>query len=184
MKDGVYDFSEINMHGRVCYLIMSIEKYLVTLYPEKDWSVVSEHLWPWVSSNDWSAVRELSDMVVPEFILEKPDFEQANAVYGGKLPKNMYNQLLDLFRGITSGDPEDEINIVIGSLGDFANCCENTSFVGADHAVTELLVQIIGILEQHSIVPPDIKVMADKSVDEYGGWGSPFEGKAYSIIVK
>ena len=58
------------------------------------------------------------------------------------------------------------------------NCCENTSFSGADRPVTELLEQIIEILEQHSIVPPDIKDLADKSVSEDGGWGTPFDGKA------
>lgn len=166
------------MCGRVCYLIMCIEKYLVTLWPERDWTVVTERLWPWVSLEDWSVARELSDMVVPAFILEKPDYEQTNAEYDGKLQKDLYDKLLDLFAGITSGDPDDEINIVIGSLGDFGNCCENTSFSRADRPVTELLEQIIEILEQHSIVPPDIEVLADKSVNETGGWGTPFDGKA------
>ena len=101
-----------------------------------------------------------------------------HAVYGGKLSKELYDKLLELFDGITSGDPDDEINIVIGSLGDFGNCCENTSFSGADRPVTELLEQIIEILEQHSIVPPEIEVLADKSVNEAGGWGTPFDGKA------
>ena len=67
---------------------------------------------------------------------------------------------------------------MIGSLGDFGNCCEDTSFRGADQPVTELLEQIIEILEQHSIVSPDIEALADKSVNEAGGWGTPFDGKA------
>lgn len=184
MKDKKYDFSNINMCGRVCYLIMCIEKYLVTLWPERDWSIVLEHLWPWVSSEDWSDARELSDMVIPEFILEKPDYEKTNAVYDGKLPKELYDKLQEIYSGITAGAPDDEINIVIGSLGDFGNCCENTSFNGADQPVTELLEQIIGILEQHSIVPPDMKVLSDKSSNEHGGWGYPFDGKEYSIIMK
>lgn len=178
MDDKRYIFSNINMHGRVCYLIMCIEKYLVNLWPEKDWSVVLERLWPWVISNDWSAARQLSDMVVPEFILEQPDYEKTNAVYDGKLSKELYDKLLELFDGITSGDPDDEINIVIGSLGEFGNSCENTSFSGADQPVTELLERIIEILEQHSIVPPEVEVLADKSVNEAGGWGTPFDGKA------
>ena len=184
MDDKRFIFSNINMHGRVCYLIMCIEKYLVNLWPEKDWSVVSEHLWSWVSLEDWSVARELSDMVVPAFILEKPDYEQTNAEYDGKLPKDLYDKLLDLFAGITSGDPDDEINTVIGSLGEFGNCCEGTSFSGADQAVTELLDQIIGILEQHSIALPDIEFLSDKSLNGHDGWGDPFDGKAYSIIMK
>ena len=87
MKNIRYDFSNINMCGRVCYLIMCIEKYLVTLWPERDWTVVSEHLWSWVSLEDWSVARELSDMVVPAFILEKPDYEQTNAEYDGNYRK-------------------------------------------------------------------------------------------------
>lgn len=184
MKNKNNNFSNINMYGRVCYLIMCIEKYLVTLWPEKDWTVVAEHLWPWASSENWSDARELSDMIVPEFVLEKPDYAETNVLYDGKLPEALYDKLLELYDGITSGDPDDEINIVIGSLGDFGNCCENTSFSEANQPVAELLEQIIGILEHHSIILPDMGVLPDKSADVRGGWGSPFDGKEYSIVMK
>lgn len=180
-----YDFSQINMTGRVCWLIMCVERYLVTLWPERDWTVVAEHLWPWVSSNDWSAARDLSDMVVPEFIFEFPGYEKTNAVeYNGELPKELYDELIKLFDGITTGAADDEINIVIGSLCEFGNCCENTCFSGADEPVAELLKRIAGILERSSVALPDIAAVADRRADEANGWGRPFDGKAYSVILK
>ena len=39
------DFSNIYMTGRLCYLFMCIEKYLVTRWPDRNWVPVAEALW-------------------------------------------------------------------------------------------------------------------------------------------
>lgn len=180
------DSVSMNMRGRACFLIRCAEAYLTTLWPEKDWTAAAEHLWPWVSLDDWSAARELSDQVVPEFILAEPGYERTNANYGGKLPRELYDTLIRLYDGITDGDPEDEINLVVGSLGDLGNCCEGTSFREADRDVRLLSENVAGILKRRSVPIPLMPAgfAAEHPESERGGWGEPFDGRPYSLILK
>ncbi len=44
-------FETISMNGRMAYLIMCVENFLATKYPEKDWSFVSDIMWKATSTN-------------------------------------------------------------------------------------------------------------------------------------
>ena len=43
-KRVLNDFYSITMTGRLCYIFMCIERYLVTLYPDRDWTPISKSL--------------------------------------------------------------------------------------------------------------------------------------------
>ena len=53
-------FKNISITGRLCYLFMCIEKYLISMYPDKDWTVVAERLWLWTETY-WDEAQEESD---------------------------------------------------------------------------------------------------------------------------
>ncbi|MDE6318273.1 MAG: hypothetical protein K2M22_00880, partial [Lachnospiraceae bacterium] len=43
------ELKNISLTGRLCYLFMCIEKYLVSVYPDRDWMPVAKKCWQWTS---------------------------------------------------------------------------------------------------------------------------------------
>ena len=125
-------FSNISLNGRLCYLFMCIEKYLVTLYPDRDWTPVVERLWPW-TDHYWNESQEESDKIIPEYIMEFKTYEETNRrCFDGKLSKELYDAMIKLYDGITDGNSEDEINQVLFTTVEWNSICEDSSFSAAD----------------------------------------------------
>ena len=40
-------FENITMNGRMFFIFMCIERYLLALYPDRDWSLVAKKMWRW-----------------------------------------------------------------------------------------------------------------------------------------
>ncbi len=47
-------FDNITMNGRMCYIFMCIERYLLALYPDRDWTPVAKRMWQWTSYCCWT----------------------------------------------------------------------------------------------------------------------------------
>ena len=65
-------------------------------------------------------------MAIPECLLEYKGYEEASQDYNGSLAqldfsKAEYEELMNLFSGLTTGAPEDEINKVLTMPLDFRN---------------------------------------------------------------
>ncbi len=47
--------SAVSMNGRMAYVIMCVEAYLINKYPDRDWSIISRKMWQATSMNwaDW-----------------------------------------------------------------------------------------------------------------------------------
>jgi len=70
-------FENISMTGRLCYVFMCIERYLLTLYPDKDWTVVARKMWQWPKDTWSDGWWEYGD-VVPGYILKYKNFEDVS----------------------------------------------------------------------------------------------------------
>lgn len=46
-KNAKEEFYNITMTGKICYIFMCIERYLVDKYPDRDWTPVAKHMWQW-----------------------------------------------------------------------------------------------------------------------------------------
>lgn len=186
-------FHNITMTGRLCYIFMCIEKYLLELYPNRDWSPVSRRMWQW-TTHYWDESWEIYSEAVPEFILEYSTYEETNSLsYDGKLNRNDYYELTSLFNGITDGKGQDEICRVLMIPCDFGNECDGTCFHAAEPYVAKLIEEIESILNKHNISLPDKSLLnkfAYTNIDSENqnvpeaGWGDFESTEFLSIILK
>lgn len=101
------------MTGRLCRLFLCAERCLLTLYPTRDWSPVAERMWQW-TAHSWDVSQERCWEAVPEYILEYPSFEETcREGYGGELTEEACQSVTACFRGLTDGDPADELRRVL-----------------------------------------------------------------------
>jgi len=155
----IKEFYNITMTGRLCYIFMCIECYLITLYPDRDWTPVAKRMWQW-TSHWWNESWDIYSEAVPEFILQFDSYEETNErSYDGNLKKEDYEEITALFKGITNGDGKDELCKVLMIPSDFGSTCEGMSASGAEPYVAELIDDIENILQKHNILLPDKKIL-------------------------
>ncbi len=187
----IKEFYNITMTGRLCYIFMCIERYLTTLYPERDWTPISKRMWQW-TTHWWNESSDIYSEAVPEFILELDGYENTNELaYDRKLKREDYDEITALFKGITNGDDTDELCQVLKIPSDFGCICEGTSVKGAEPLAAELIEEIETILKKHNIPYPD-KSLLKRFEYERGkpvgrdekepGWGD-FENTEYLSII-
>lgn len=178
------DFSNINMTGRLCYLFMCIERYLIGRWPDRDWTPVAECLWQWTGQT-WDISQEVSDQIIPEYILLKNNYEDTNNEYfDGELKRDLYDSLVKLYEGITSADPEDELNQVLFLTVEWGSVCEGASFEGADAPTKGYIDWMISVLEKYKIELPDSAKVLDFTLDQNNGWGDFMDSRYLSIILE
>lgn len=177
------EWINLSLTGRLCYLFMCIEKYLVTCYPHKDWTPVAKRCWQWTNVY-WNEGCDMYSQVVPEYLFEFDNYEDANRLaFDGELSEKDYLVLRKLFQGITSGSPEDEINQVLRLPIDFNNECEGTNFKAADEPTLAILHKMQHFLSLHNISVPDINAVKNMTVDQKNGWGDFMDSEYLSIII-
>lgn len=44
-KKLIKNLRKLSLTGRMCYLFMCVEKYLISLYHQKDWTPVAKRCW-------------------------------------------------------------------------------------------------------------------------------------------
>lgn len=190
-KNTIGEFYNITMTGKICYIFMCIEKYLVDKYPEKNWTPVAKHMWQW-TEHWWDEAWDNYSEIVPEYIMEFDTFEETNIrAFEGKLSLDTYNEVKALYEGITDGKGEDELSDVLRIPIDFGNECEGTSVNAAEPYVAELIESIESILIKNNIQLPDKAVLKHFEYDrgkksgleeKEPGWGD-FENTEYLSII-
>lgn len=177
-------FDNISMTGRMCYMFMCIERYLINRYPEKDWSVVADRLWNWTEEY-WNEAQDKSDQIIPEYIYEFNSYEKVNSrCFEGELSEDLYNQLMKLYDGITTGDSEDEINQVLFTTVEWGSYCEGAALREAIGPATGLIDYLLDILDKYQIEYPDIAKVQHLTFAEKDGWGEFCNCRHLSIILK
>ncbi len=177
-------FKNISITGRLCYLFMCIEKYLISMYPDKDWTVVAERLWLWTETY-WDEAQEESDQLIPEYLMEFDTYEETNKrCFDGKLSKDLYDKLMSLYDGITDGNTDDEINQVLFTTAEWGTVCEGASFSSADAPTLNYLDWIESVLRKHSIELPDRELVSNMTKDQKDGWGDFCNCRHLSVILR
>lgn len=132
------DFNSSSLTGRLCYLFMCAERYLILRYPKRDRAPVAKRCWQW-TNRYWNEGCDVYAPAVPEFLLEYGNYEDANRLaFDDMLSREDHAELTRLYDGITNGSAEDEINRVPRLPVDFANECECTNFNDADEPTLKI----------------------------------------------
>ena len=174
----------LSLTGRLCYLFMCMEKYLITCYPERNWEIVAKKCWQWTSIY-WNEGCDRYSIVVPEYLFEFPNYEKTNTLaFDGMLSKKEYLELTNLFTGLTTGNSEDELNQVLSLPIEFNNVCECTSFREANTPTLMILYKMQHFLSLHHISFPSISNVQNMTVDQKNGWGNFIDSEYLSIIIK
>ena len=187
-------FYHITITGRLCYIFMCIERYLITLYPDRDWTIVAEKMWQWTAHSPWDESCDIYSEVVPEYIFEFDGYEETNRCeYEGKLKREDYEETTSLFRGITNSDDKDEICQVLVIPCRFSHFAECSSLPSIEKYTAELIDKLESILQKHGIQLPDKSALQPftfkreepmKSMESMATvWGNLVNTECLSIIL-
>ena len=182
MKNLEREWKRLSLTGRFCYLFMCVETYLVTCFPERDWTPVAKRCWQW-TKDYWDKGWDIYSAVIPEFLFEFDGYEKTNAVnYNGMLSEKDYQELTALFVGLTTGNAEDEINQLLMLPIEFCNACDGASLDYAFQETIGVFRDMQKLLSKHGIPFPDISKIRHMSA--WDGWGSFIDSEYLSIIIK
>ncbi len=159
------ELRNITMTGRLIYIFMCIERYLVSLYPDRDWTPAATRMWNrtkepgrWSEGIPGDLYREIVPERIMRFYRYGYGYEKLNPmVFDNKLSLECYTLLRGLYEGISEGDPEEEINQIVGlpekliyqvNLRDY-------SFDLSDRMTIESIIKAEDILDKNGIERPD-----------------------------
>ena len=178
------DIDKISMTGRLCYLFMCIEQYLVNMYPDRDWIPWALKSWQW-TNKFWNEGEAIYETVVPEYLFEFDNYEETNdKEFDGNLSKEDYEIFLALYDGITDGKSGDELNYVLNLPVDFEAACEGSALSYAIKETTPVLEKMVEILEKHGIEVPPVTKVEFSPMTEKNGWGNFFDSTQHSIFLR
>ncbi len=178
------ELKNISLTGRLCYLFMCIERYLVNLYPNKDWTLIAEKCWQWTNKY-WNEGCDEYAKIVPEYLFEFDSYkETSEKQYDGSLSEKEYLEFVNLYAGITEGEDENEINQLLMLPIDFNNECECTNFCSADESTLAILEKAELILLGNNIDCPCTDEISGLTVEQKNGWGDFIDSRYLSIVLK
>ena len=172
----------VSMNGRMAYTIMCVEAFLKTIYPEKDWTLISEKMWKATSTN-WGDWPEEYSTIIPDVLLQYDEYD--NEDLGDCITEKEFTALKNLYYGITDGledDMADEVNYMLNKPYEIAMVYEGT-VIGDGQESFDIISNAEAVLKKHDIPLPDYRKVLFSSADEKNGWGNDFDGRHLSIIL-
>ncbi len=166
-------FENVTMNGRLCYIFMCIERYLLALYPERDWTIIAKKMWQWPAANCWQ------DEVWYEYYSILPDMVMGWKHWNYKTVEDFlndpfnritheeYEQAVALYTGITDGNPDDEFCIVLSIPHELCNICDAEYYSDkvCDEQTLGSIKAIENILNKHDIPLPDASLVAEYTLE-------------------
>lgn len=172
----------VSMIGRMAYVIMCVEQYLVVKHSDRDWRPLCRILWQATSMN-WGDWPELYSNYIPDVILHYKEYDPEE--FDGYMDERTFSLIKSLYSGITCGnedDPTDIVNVLLNLPHEMAMVYEGTT-IGDGHESLAIIDRAETILINQNIELPDYsKVLFSKS-SERNGWGNDFDGSRLSIIL-
>ncbi len=170
------------MNGRMAYIIMCVEAFLITKYPDRDWTFLAERMWE-ATNHDWAYWPDMFNYLLPEVfcLFEAYDYDELNKYM---TEKDFYD-VKALFAGITEGvedDPEDILNCLIMKPFEMGMVYEGTG-IGDGHESFEIIDETESILINNGVELPDYRKVLFSSFDQRRGWGDDFDGRFLSVIL-
>lgn len=176
-------FENISMMGRMAYVIMCVEKYLLNKYPNRNWKLLSEILWKSTSTN-WAFWTDMYSAYIPEVVLDYGEYSKKE--FGNCYDEKTFQNLQMLYEGITSGsedDADDELNFLLNKPFEMAMVYEGTE-IGDGEESFIIIEETERVLESNGIILPDVNAVSFSNSSERNGWGNYFDGSFLSVILK
>lgn len=171
----------VSMNGRMAYTIMCVETFLKSLYPDRDWSIISQAMWEATSTN-WGDWPYKFSSYIPDVLLQYDEYADDLAE---SFSESDYHQLIALYKGITEGsedDPADEVNYMLNLPYEMAMVYEGT-IIGDGKESLDIIARAEAVLLEHNLPLPDYHSVLFSSAQELNGWGNDFDGTRLSIIL-
>ncbi|MBP5705936.1 MAG: hypothetical protein J6W76_01525, partial [Spirochaetales bacterium] len=121
MENKDLRFKTITMTGRLCYIFMCVERYLLAVYPDKDWTVVARKMWTWVAEGWSDGWWEYGD-VLPEEVLKYEDYEEVSFP-NTDITREEFETLTALYKSIPHAQ-DGELNTVLNIPFYVGNRCD------------------------------------------------------------
>ena len=169
------DFECISMNGRMAYSILCVEAFLLNKYPSDDWTILSKLMWKSTSSL-WDEWDKKYIEIIPEYLFEKNTYEESDFE---SLSKEEYEQFSTLLHG-----KENTVNQILLKIQDLYEIYCYSSIPGHGTEASQIVVDIVEILKESNITPPDISLVQFSHFSEKNGWGNCFDGEALSLILQ
>ncbi|RDU24230.1 hypothetical protein [Anaerosacchariphilus polymeriproducens] len=170
------ELKNISITGRIGYGIMCLEEYLLTKYPNKDWSFILEKYWQITSLELWDIWMDEVIEIIPEYLFEFDDYESSDFEH---LSYENYLKLKEIYKGVG-----DDANIILKKVYDLANSHAYSSIVGEGKESLEVLDDVIKYLVNNEVILPNIEKVKKFTIDKNNGWGVSYNGKILSKILK
>lgn len=165
----------LSIRGRITYLIMCFEKYVLAKYPERNWKPVSKLMWKICDDSDYidnSAYRYME--IVPEYLFEFNNFADAEFDY---LSEKEYQEFISI---IPNDDPA--VEIIMHSIYSVAM---EYAYTGIPEYAPDTLPYIKAAeeaMQKNNLQLPNLEPII-KYTDKEHWWGQPFDGRYLSFIL-
>ena len=168
------DFENISMKGRMAYIILCVETYLLAKFPEEDWSTLSQWMWS-VTSSYWDNWGYKFIEIIPEYLFEFPSYEESDF-------EQLTNEEYDFFTKLLKNKPA-ELNQLLLKAHDLEEVYCYTRIPKHGQEAIDIVLEVCSILEKNKIPLPDIQLVQFSSFSEKDGWGERFDGTKLSLIL-
>ena len=171
----------------MCYIFMCIERFLLHMYPDRDWKLVSERMWGWTRYSCWNDDGWYEfGAVKPANILKCRSYEDIDGIFSPLISQEEFDRAVALYNGFSANDI-DEINKVFDIPLTMCNYCDGIDFdIEEGREITlDSIASMEGILQTHSIPLPDISLLSDLTPQNAKGceWGFGVDTGYLSIIL-
>ena len=169
------DFENISMNGRLAYQLMCVERYLVSKYPNKDFTKLMELLWQVTNGMYWDTFSGYLIEFNKSCFFEFDTYEEQEWLY---VTKEQY----ELFKNLIS-ELDDNDESILETLKDQAEVYAYTVVPKNTKESIDIVFDTIKFLKQEKIKLPVIKLVEFSTIDQRNGWGDHFDGTKLSIIL-
>lgn len=173
--------ADVSMNGRMAYTIMCVEAYLVSKYPDRDWTIVSREMWK-ATNEYWDIFYDAFCELLPEIFLT---YDSYNEDLAKSISEEEFKIIKQLYEGITTGSEDesnDEFAQMIRKPFDFCMAYEGTG-IGDGSEGYAIIKEAEKILTENGIPLPDYHKVLFSSFSEKNGWGNDFDGRPLSVIL-
>jgi len=167
------DFNNISMNGRMAYLILCTEKYLLSVYPDQDWSELSNLMWA-VTSEYWDEWDFKFMEIIPDYLFEKDSYESSGFE---AISKEEYDYYSILLKNVSA-----DVNTLLLLMHKLQEVYAYTTIPDNGEEASLLVIDACKILESKNIALPDVSIFSFTSFSERDGWGEKFDGAKYSLV--
>ena len=170
------DFDNISIRGRVAYIILCFERYVIAKYPDADWTRVDDMMWKICDESDYidnSAYKYME--IIPEYLYEFSDYESADFEY---LSKEDYEYYISVI-------PKDDekLNTIMHAVYSVTMEYAYSALIKYAPDTREYIDAVLDVMNKAELKLPDIRIVEQYVFDQYGGWGDTFDGRYLSSIL-